>query len=355
MIHLALVTAALAALQPQTPASGKPIAQPPAKAPAPAAAAQPATVRVEGDLFEGEGVVVATGFKFTEGPLFRPDGSLVVCDLSGDVAYTLNPGDDKTDRKPGAGVETLRKPSGRAAGAALDKDGRLVFTQFDGKLTRLEKDGKLTVLAESFEGKSFNMLNDLVVANDGSVYFTDFGAHQNAQSLDHSGVYRLAPDGKVTASVKDVKAPNGVALSADNKTMYVALYSEAKVMAYDLADGSTSNPRVFAEISDPAIKGSSNPDGLKVDAKGNVWTTGAGGIWVLDSKGKRIARILVSAPHNLCFGGTDGRTVFVADGSRIVSVRLKEAAVTPAKADSKTAEPAKPHDAKPAEPKTPTR
>lgn len=338
MIYPVLLAALLASAQPQAPAARP--AQDAPKAPA----AQPAPIRVEGDLFDGEGTVIATGFRFTEGPLFRPDGSLLICDLSGDVVYTFNPSDDRTDRKPGAGVDALRKPSGRAAGAALDKEGRLLFTQFDGKLTRLEKDGKLTILAETFEGKHFNMLNDLVVAADGSVYFTDFGAGKEQDHLDHSGVYRLGPDGKVAMTVKDVASPNGVALSNDNKTLYVALYGDAKIMAYDLADGAASNPRVFAEITDPAAKGRSSPDGLKVDAKGNVWTTGVGGIWVLNPAGKRIARILVPAPHNLGFGGADGKTVFVADGQRVVSVRLKEAAV-PAQA--------KPADAKPAEGKTP--
>lgn len=335
MIHPALLAALLAAAQPQPqPQAPKP-AQDAPKAPA----AQPAPIRVEGDLFDGEGTAIASGFKFTEGPLFRPDGSLLVCDLAGDTVYTFNPGDGKADRKPGAGVDTLRKPSGRAAGAALDKEGRLLFTQFDGKLTRLDKDGKLTVLAEKFEGKSFNMLNDLTVAADGTVYFTDFGASKEADHLEHSGVYRLTPDGQVALTVKDVASPNGVALSNDNKTLYVALYGDAKIMAYDLADGAASNPRVFAEISDPAAKGRSSPDGLKVDAKGNVWTTGVGGVWALDAKGKRIARILVSAPHNLCFGGADGKTVFVADGSRIVAVRLKEAAIAaPKPAETKPAE-----------------
>jgi gluconolactonase len=242
-------------------------------------------------------------------------------------------------------VETLRNPSGRAAGSALDKDGRLIFTQFDGSLTRLEADGTAKVLADGFEGKKFNMLNDLAVAADGSVYFSDFGAGKD-DHIDHAGIYRWTPDGKVACVVKDVTAPNGIALSADGKTLYAALYREAKIMAYTLGEGggTVAGSKLFAEVKDASLPGRSSPDGLKLDSHGNLWTTGVGGVWVLDPSGKRIGRIVVPMAANLCFGGPDGKTVFVAAGPRVVSVRLKESATRPS-----AAKPAdKPADSKPA-------
>jgi gluconolactonase len=335
MIIPVALAATLLALQPAT--------QPPAEAPkTPPAAATPETkpaqraapsdrpvsVTTEGDLFESkEGTIVATGLRFAEGPVWQADGTLLICDLQGNAVYTLNPADGRSERKPGEGVDTLRKPSGNAAGAALDAEGRLVFAQFDGTVVRRDKAGVETILPTEVNGKKVNTPNDIVVKSDGSIYFTDFGAGKDDHA-DHAGVYRIAADGTVKLLTKDVVAPNGLAFSGDEKVLYVALYRDAKVMAYDVTDeGDLSNGRVFAEIKDTEIKGRSTPDGVKVDAKGNVWTTGAGGIWVLSPEGKRIGRILVPMASNLCFGGADGKTVFVTAGPRVVAAKLKEPAI----------------------------
>jgi gluconolactonase len=331
---LAVCSLALA-VQPQEgvkPAGGAPSV--PTKGPGrgtgePPKSTQPVTVTLEGELFEGTtGSLVASGLRFAEGPLWRSDGTLLICDLQGNTVYTINPEDGRLERKPGDGVDELRKPSGNAAGAALDTEGRLVFAQFDGNVTRLAADGTLTTVASAYNGKKLNNPNDLVVRTDGSIYFTDFAPGRDAEHVEHAGVYRVKPDGTVELLTKDVVAPNGLAFSKDEKTLYVALYRDAKVMAYDVAsEGTLSNPRVFAEIKDAELKGRSSPDGVKVDAKGNVWTTGAGGVWVLDASGKRIGRIVVQMASNLCFGGKDGKSVFVTAGQRVVTARLKEAAV----------------------------
>ena len=333
--------------QPATPPAAQPAAKPvePAKTPQPATdkpvvapGDRSVTITTEGDMFDGKpGVVVATGLRFAEGPLWRADGTMVVCDLQGNKVYTFNPGDGRAERKPGEGIETLRDPSGNAAGSAIDREGRLIFAQFDGNVVRRDSDTKDTVLASEIGGKKLNMPNDLVVKGDGSIYFTDFGAGKD-DHIDHAGLYRIAPDGTVKLLTKDVVSPNGLAFSRDEKTLYVALYRDAKVMAYDVTtEGELSNGRVFAEMKDPEIKGRSTPDGVKVDAKGNVWTTGAGGIWVLSPEGKRIGRILAPLASNLCFGGADGKTVFITGGPRVMTVTLKESAITPAEAAIKPA------------------
>lgn len=339
---IAPLVATLLALQPANPPA-KPADPPktPAQTPAQPAAQTPAAPQVkavptdrpvnvttEGDLFESkEGVIVATGLRFAEGPLWNADGTLLVCDLQGDAVYTINTADGKTDRKPGDGVETLRKPSGNAAGAAHDREGRTVFAQFNGTVVRRDKEGKETILATDVGGKKVNTPNDIVVRSDGSIYFTDFGAGKEDHA-DHAGVYRIAPDGSVKLMTKDVMFPNGLAFSGDEKTLYVALYRDAKLMAFDVSpEGDLGAGRVFAEIKDPELKGRSSPDGVKVDRNGNVWTTGAGGVWVLNPEGKRIGRILVPMASNLCFGGADGKTVFVTAGPRVVSVKLKESAI----------------------------
>lgn len=315
-----------------------------------------ATLSFEGDLFEANsGATVATGLAFAEGPLYRADGTFVVCDLSGNAVYTLNLEDGRKERTPGDGVDTLRKPSGSAAGSALDKEGRLIFSQFDGKVTRLEKDGKLSVIASEVDGKKLNAPNDLVTRTDGSIYFTDFRGGEG-DHVPHAGVYRITPAGKVELVTKDVEAPNGLAFSPDEKVLYVAMYRKSEIMAFDVsAEGTLSNPRTFATAKDPAIKGSGTTDGVKVDLAGNVWTTGPGGAWVFGPDGKRIARVIVSTGglSNIAFGGVDGKTVFFTGGPRVLSARLKAAAIKPAPltTPAKPAAPAAPA-AKPEAPKS---
>lgn len=306
------------------------------------------TLTFEGDLFDGAGSVVATSLTFAEGPLWRADNSLVICDLSGNTVYSINLNDGRTQRTPGDGVDVLRKPSGSAAGAALDKDGQLVFSQFDGKVTRLGKDGKESVIAESIDGKKLNAPNDVVTKGDGSIYFTDFSGGRDKEHVEHPGVYRLSADGKLELMTKDVEAPNGLAFSPDEKTLYVAAYRKTQIMAFDVAaNGTLSNPRVFATAKDPAIKGSGTTDGVKADLQGNVWTTGPGGVWIFGPDGKRIGRVVVSTGglSNLAFGGADGKTVFFTGGPRVLSARLKQAAIKPA-----AAAPMKPASVAPAAP-----
>jgi gluconolactonase len=271
--------------------------------------------------------VVSEGFTFTEGPLWR-EGKLLVCDLSKGVVSTLTPREDdpSTTELETWTRETFREPSDRAAGSALDPQGRLLLAHFAGKVTRTETDGTITTLADSCatgEAKvPLARCNDLAVRRDGVIFFTDFGK----KGSDSKGLFRITPreGGETTVESldKDFNAANGVALSHDEKTLYVADYGKNVILAYDVsAGGAVSNRRVFADLSKE--EGQGRTDGLKSAPDGRVFTTGPGGVWVLSPTGETLEQLEVEGgASNLCLGGEDGRTMFITSGPRVLSVRL---------------------------------
>lgn len=281
--------------------------------------------------------LVASGLSFAEGPLYKADGTLVCCDIRGDAVYSMKPGDGIKERKPGAGVDTLKKPAGRPAGSALDAKGNLVLARFDGSVARLSAKGDLEVLADSFEGKKLNMPNDVIIAADGSVVFTDFGKGDGKASVGHFGVYRIDLAGakpSLSLLTKDVTSPNGLALSGDGKTLFVAEYGNGTVRSFTVGEAwAVGGAKTLIDLNAQAAggKGKSTPDGLKVDAAGNVWTTGLGGIVVIGTDGKIIANLKLAGASNFCFGGEDGKTVFITAGKAIHAAKLKAAAIDPKK------------------------
>jgi gluconolactonase len=185
-------------------------------------------------------------------------------------------------------------------------------------------------LVERFEGKRFNSPNDLVFGRDGSLYFTDppYGLTKTfddpGREIGWNGVYRLGPDGGVSVLVKDLKAPNGIGLSPDGRTLYVGQSDGERpfVMAYDLApDGTVSNGRVFFDTSPLRKTGPGAPDGLKVDRHGNVFTTGPGGVLVLSPEGKHLGTILTGVPTANCAFGDDGGTLYITANDKLCRVR----------------------------------
>jgi gluconolactonase len=184
------------------------------------------------------------------------------------------------------------------------------------RITRLELDGSLTVLASSFQGRQLNRPNDVVVKSDGAIYFTDpwtNPALPNQWDLTFSGVYRLTPDlGTMTLLVEDFVIPNGLAFSPDEKILYINDSRRRLIRAFDLnPNGSLArqSDRVFADLGGPEP---GVPDGMKVDTEGNVYCGGAGGIWIMDPKGKKLGRIVHGAPAttNIAFGGDDWKTLY---------------------------------------------
>ena len=268
---------------------------------------------------------VAGNFQFIEGPIWHPDGFLLFSDIPANIIYKFASNQQ---------VEVFRRPSGQANGNTLDKENRLLTAEHENRrVSRTEKDGKVITLADRYEGKRLNSPNDLVVKSDGSIYFTDpsYGVSKDQEELGFYGVYRLAPDGKLTLLVKDLVLPNGIAFSPDEQKLYVN-NSEAKYIAvFDVKpDGTVTNERLFADLKDASQGGV--PDGLKVDLEGNVYSTGPGGVWILSPDGKVLGKISVpETATNVAWGESDRKTLYITANTSLYRIRLKIAGVRPGK------------------------
>jgi len=259
---------------------------------------------------------VADGFQFTEGPVWNPAGFLLFSDI---------PANQIVKFVPGAAPTAFRTPSGNSNGLTYDRAGRLLACEHGNRrVTRQEADGSLTVLASSYDGKKLNSPNDIVVRSDGTIYFTDppYGIREEQKELPFQGVYKISPEGKLTLLAQDFDRPNGIALSPDEKTLYVDDSARLHVRAFDVApDGSISHGRILAELKS-ARQGV--PDGMKVDRKGNLYVTGAGGVWVFDKRGKHLGTILMpELPANCGWGDADYRTLYLTARTGLYRIRLK--------------------------------
>jgi gluconolactonase len=231
---------------------------------------------------------------------------------------------------PGSGVSIFQEPTNRANGLTRDLQGRLIACEHDSRrVTRQELDGSITVIANSFQGRQLNRPNDVVVKSDGCIYFTDpWTSPMPPQQWDltFSGVYRVTPDlGTMTLLAADFVLPNGLAFSPDESMLYINDSRRGHIRAFDLQPNGTlakHTDRVFVELhgDEPGV-----PDGMKVDVEGNVYCGGAGGLWIMDRKGKKLGRIVHGAPAttNLGFGGTDWRTLYFTSRNHLGAVKVK--------------------------------
>jgi len=206
----------------------------------------------------------------------------------------------------------------------VDTQGHLVLAQHDRKVSRLDEAGNLTVLADSYNGKKLNKPNDVVVRSTGAIYFTDptFGMSKEDKELGFTGVYRIGTDGSIQLLTKEQQLPNGLAFSPDERVLYVNDSGTNKVYAYPVNDDDTLDEgTVLATMEDSEHQGGA--DGMKVDSKGNIYTTGPGGIWIYSPKGKLVDRIMVPAQTtNLAWGGSDFKTLYITTPSKIYRIRL---------------------------------
>ncbi len=262
---------------------------------------------------------IATGFAFTEGPVWCKD-YLLFSDIPRNriVRWQM--------RSDGPEVTTFRSPSGNSNGLTLDKSGRLIACEHSTRrVTRTEVDGTVSVLAERYEGRRLNSPNDVVVRSDGSIYFTDppYGLENlNAwKELSFNGVYRFAPDGELVLLVDDFDRPNGLAFSPDESVLYIDDTSRSHIRAFDVSpDGSLGNGQILIDMQSSEAGA---PDGMKVDQKGNIYCTGPGGLWVIDPSGKRLGRIaLPELPANLAWGDMDWRTLYITARNSVYRLRL---------------------------------
>ena len=260
---------------------------------------------------------LATGFVFTEGPLWHPDGFYYFVDVRKSMFYRLTPGG-----KP----EVLRENTGEGNGTTFDLQGRLIMCEGGNRrITRTGADGKIEVLCDRFEGKRLNRPNDVVCRSDGSIYFTDPGLRVPLaeRELPYAAIYRIDPSGAVSM-LADFEYPNGLAFSPDERTLYVANTRWAQyIHALEIgADGAMVRRRIFADMSSDETDGV--PDGMKVDVQGRVYCTGPGGTWVFAPDGTRLGIIRTpEVPANLAFGGPDLRTLFFTARTSVYSLRVK--------------------------------
>ncbi len=280
---------------------------------------------------------VATGFQFTEGPAWHPDGFLVFSDPNTNVIYAYKPETGNVEiyrTKSGyAGIDIGEYHQPGSNGLTFDKEGRLIACQHgERRVVRIEKKGPVTILADRYQGKRLNSPNDLVLRSDGTLFFTDppYGLptafNDSRKETPHSGVYAVI-DNQVKLLTTDLKGPNGIAFSPDEKYLYVSnwditdIHNTKVIMRYDVAkDGALTNGKIFFDMN--KTDGDDALDGLKVDTDGNVYCSGPDGIWIISSQGKYLGRIRTPEHAANMAWGDDGHSLYIAASSSIYKVRL---------------------------------
>lgn len=275
------------------------------------------------------------GYRWVEGPVWdAAGGQLLFSDIPNNVIHAWHPDQGfRVFMKP-AGFTGLagygREPGSN--GLAFDAEKRLLLCEHgDRRVAVLTPGGGKMTVADRFEGKRLNSPNDLAVHSSGAIFFTDpiYGLPQGEKDplreLDFCGVFRIDPDGKVSLLSKELERPNGIGLSPDEKTLYVANSHGPRpvILAFPLdGKGHVGESAVFFDTK--GLEGRGSPDGLKVDAAGNVWATGPGGLLVISPQGKLLGRVFTHrATANVAFGGADGKSVFLTASDRILKFPRK--------------------------------
>ena len=289
------------------------------------------------DLVNGEVELVATGFTFTEGPVWHPDGFLIFSDPGGNRQYRVTPGENAMLIREGESPD----------GATLDIDGRLVTCDQAGRKVVVVdfESGEIEVLVDSYQGKKMNMCNDVVGKSDGTLYFSDPEAQltDDLKEIGTNALFKLTLDGELTMIADDVAYPNGIAFSPDESLAYVVdTRPDPHVKVYDVtADGMFANSRRFAGMPyvptlsaapfthtvsakpRPAHEAAGVPDGIKVDVEGGVYCTGPAGTWVWESDGALIGVITTpELPANCAFGDADNQTLYITSRTSVYRVRM---------------------------------
>jgi gluconolactonase len=274
---------------------------------------------------------IAGGLGFTEGPVWR-GGELLFSDIPNQRIARW--------RHLPEGPELTTYAVGMSNGLTLDSQGRVLAAEHNGRrVARVADDSTRTALAEHFQGKKLNSPNDIVVKSDGTIYFTDppYAIQPSTPGMarpegwwaqpipgkeqPHNGVYRLTPDGALQLLVDDFALPNGLAFAPDESVLYIDDSAHKHIRAFDVsADGTLRHSRILLDMAsdDPGV-----PDGLKVDAQGNVFCTGPGGVWVCRANGELLGRIILpELPANLAWG-EDGSVLFFTARTSVYRLQTK--------------------------------
>ena len=261
---------------------------------------------------------VATGFGFTEGPVWDSAGFLYVSDEEINKIFRVYLKDGHKEE-----LIALGDPDGNT----YDRQHRLIdCASVLRAIIAISKDGQYKVLADHFEGKKLNSPNDVILGPDGALYFTDPTldlVKGEKQEIPFQGVYRLDKTGKLTLLTKELTQPNGLAFSPDGKKFYVDDSEQRNIRAYDVAvNGSLTNGRIFGE--EPGGKGEGVPDGIKVDREGNLFVTGPKGIWVWSPDGTHLGTIdMPEQPANLTWGGKDLSTLYITATTSVFRLQTR--------------------------------
>ncbi|HEU4709911.1 MAG TPA: SMP-30/gluconolactonase/LRE family protein [Pyrinomonadaceae bacterium] len=278
---------------------------------------------------------IAEGFVWAEGPVWSRTGNyLLFSDVPNNRIIKWKAGEATSTFLEQSGYTGSKPFTGREPGSnglAFDKEGRLVFCQHgDRRISRLEKNGTRTTLVDNYEGKRLNSPNDLVFKSNGDLYFTDppYGLPKTFEDpekeLPFNGVYRLSRDGKLTLLTKEIKAPNGIAFSPDEKRLYVADSANALWYVFDVKnDGTLSPGKVFFDGREVSKGRRGAADGLKVDQFGNIFATAPGGVYILSPDGALLGRFDLGTPTGNCAWGEDGSTLFITSDTLVYRIRLK--------------------------------
>ncbi len=279
--------------------------------------------------------VVASGFTWSEGPAWdKANNRLLFSDVPKNTVYEWS---------PKKGISVFLKPSGYSGpseysaesgsnGLTFDSEGNLFFCEHgDRRVSKIIKgQGGKTTLAAHFQGKRFNSPNDLCIHPSGFIFFTDppYGLPKKEndprREIAAFGVYRIDPDGEVSMVIPDLKRPNGVALSHDGKTLFVAQShrEEPWIMSYSVDEkGELEKGKIFFDASELAKNASGLPDGLKTDQGGNLWCTGPGGVLIISPAGKLLGRILSGHHTANCAWGDDGSTLYLTADYYLMRIR----------------------------------
>jgi gluconolactonase len=300
----------------------------------------PATIRFDDGLSAIAGgrawETVAEGFGFTEGPVWHRGGSLLFSDIPNSRIYRWRDG----VLPDGAGVSVYREPSGRSNGLTFDEQGRLVSCHHELRCVMRETAHEPLPIATHFEGKRLNSPNDVVVRSDGRIFFTDppygireeriaMGREPVEPELPYNGVYTIAPQGSLALLVDDFDRPNGLALSPDERTLYIADTNRRHVRAFDVdREAALTNGRVFAEMREEG-----RPDGMKVDRDGRLYVS-AGTVQVFAADGRPLGVIdCPQSPANCAWGdaapGGAGSDFYITARTAVYRMRIDAVGIAP--------------------------